>query len=300
MIKLLFIVLIIYVLLISDRARFCFTHPVLVISHFLVDARKYIKYKRWNECKTWGCMNVYIADERQPFGSGKTLNMVAQAFNIYQKFNNKDVFNFSTFEWVKQYVHVYSNIELYGIPYIPLTNSYQLVNVCLNDDVVDNNFHVYIFIFDELGTIFNNRDWKNNLSPDLIAAMFQQRKHHVLILGTVQNFSLFDATLRKICTSVYVCSKFWRLLSLRHYYATDLERANFNTELIDCRSRFVRFASDGLYHSYNTNEAVLKLEKSIVSGDHLSNEEILKLSENNQDTRTLTHVARRFRKHVRG
>ena len=79
--------------------------------------------------KTFGCMDVYIADEKQPFGSGKTLNMIRNAFAIYNQFNDTAVYNFSSGEWVKQYVHVFSNIELRGIPYVPLVNTYQLIQV---------------------------------------------------------------------------------------------------------------------------------------------------------------------------
>lgn len=302
MIKLIVIILLIYFMAAYPEVRyFCF-HPFQTVPHAFHDIRKYIKYKRWNEMKTYGSMDVYVADEKQPFGSGKTLNMIRNAISIYNRFDNTAVYNFGSGEWCKQYVHIFSNIELRGVPYVPLVNTYQLIQVATDepDGYTSEDIHIFVFVIDELGRIFNNRDWKNNLNNDLLSAMLQQRKNHLCILGTVQDFSLFDATLRKLCTNVYVCSKHWRLLTLRHYFATDLERANFNNALVLCRGVYVRFATDLLYNSYNTREVVTNLQKSIAAGEHLSNEEILKVSENNQDTRTLTRVAKRFRKHVRG
>lgn len=301
MIKLIFIILILYFFILYPEFRYFVLHPFQTVPHAIHDIRKYIKYKRWREMKTYGCMDVYIADEKQPFGSGKTLNMIRNAFAIYNQYNDTEVYNFLSGEWVHQYVHVYSNIELRGIPYIPLINTYQLVDVATREeDPEDEDIHIFVFVIDELGRIFNNRDWKTNLNNDLLGAILQQRKNHLVILGTVQDFSLFDATLRKLCTNVYTCTKRWRLLTLRHYYATDLERAGFNNALVMCRGIYVRFATDLLYNSYNTREVVSNLQKSIESGQHLSNEEVLKLADGSTDTRTLTRVAKRFRRHVRG
>ena len=298
MIKFLFIVLFIYILYVFPEFRFFMLHPSCWLYAFK-DIRQWFKYKRWREMRTYGAMDVYIADEKQPFGSGKTLNMIRNALSIYDRFNNTVVYNFSTNDWVTQYVHIYSNIDLVGVPYVKLTNTYQLIQAATNPPG-DDDVHIFVFIIDELGRIFNNRDWKTNLNSDLLGAILQQRKNHLCILGTVQDYSLFDATLRKLCTNVYSCTKHWRMLRLRHYYASDLERANFNLDLVQMRGLYVRFASDLLYNSYDTREVVSDLQKSISSGDHLSNEEILKLSDNNCDVRTLTRVAKRFRKHVKG
>lgn len=299
MIKLLFIIIFLYCLFCYPEMRYFVFHPVICIPHAWHDIRKYIKYKRWREMRTYGCMDIYIADEKQPFGSGKTLNMIRNAFSIYNQFNDTKVYNFESGEWVNQYVHVFSNIELRGIPYVPLINTYQLVSVA-TEPPKDDDIHIFVFVIDELGRIFNNRDWKTNLNSDLLGAILQQRKNHLVILGTVQDYSLFDATLRKLCTNVYSCTKHWRLLTLRHFYAKDIERANFNLDLVAVRGLYVRFATDLLYNSYNTAEVVSDLQKEITAGQHLSNEEVLKLAENTQDTRTLTRVAKRFRKHVRG
>ena len=301
MIKLILIILFFYFLITSVIFRFALFHPRLTGKNFLKDAFNWFKYKRWGELRDYGRMDVYIADERQPFGSGKTLNMVANAYNVYRQYNDVDIFNFKLGKWGKQYVHIYSNIELNGLPYIPLTNSYQLVQVVEkeDDDPDDPDVHIYLFLFDELGRIFNSREWKTNLNSDMMGAILQPRKSHIIILGTVQDFSLFDATLRKICTNVYSCTKKWRFLALRHYYATDLERANFNPELIETRNVFVRFATDKLYNSYDTMQVVGDLKKEIASGERLSNQEILNASQNEKELGSLTRIGKRFRKQIR-
>lgn len=300
MITLILIIVGIYFLFTSYIFRFTLVHIPLVFKNTCKDLYHYFKYKQWREMKTYGTMNIYVADETQPFGSGKTLNMVYQAYNIYRQFDDVEVFNLRAGAWVKQYVHIYSNVKLLGIPYVPLTSTYQLIDVATNDIYQDDNIHIFVFLIDELGRIFNNRDWKTNLNKDMLGALLQQRKNHLCILGTVQDFSLFDATMRKVCTNVYSCSKKWRYLLLRQYYAVDLERANFNADLVKMRGAFVRFATDSLYNSYDTYEIVSDLQKEIESGQHLSNEEILNASENGLDIRSLTRVGKRFKGHVRG
>lgn len=300
MITLILIIVGIYFLFTSYIFRFTLVHIPLVFKNTCKDLYHYFKYKQWREMKTYGTMNIYVADETQPFGSGKTLNMVYQAYNIYRQFDDVEVFNLRAGAWVKQYVHIYSNVKLLGIPYVPLTSTYQLIDVATNDIYQDDNIHIFVFLIDELGRIFNNRDWKTNLNKDMLGALLQQRKNHLCILGTVQDFSLFDATMRKVCTNVYSCSKKWRYLLLRQYYAVDLERANFNADLVKMRGAFVRFATDSLYNSYDTYEIVADLQKEIESGQHLSNEEILNASENGLDLRSLTRVGKRFKGHVRG
>lgn len=300
MILLILIIVGIYFLFTSYIFRFSLVHIPLVLKNTCKDLFHYFKYKQWREMKTYGTMNIYVADETQPFGSGKTLNMVYQAYNIYRQFDDVEVFNLRAGAWVKQYVHIYSNVKLLGIPYVPLTSTYQLIDVATNDIYQDDNIHIFVFLIDELGRIFNNRDWKTNLNKDMLGALLQQRKNHLCILGTVQDFSLFDATMRKVCTNVYSCTKKWRYLLLRQYYAVDLERANFNADLVKMRGAFVRFATDSLYNSYDTYEIVSDLQKEIALGQHLSNEEILNASENGLDVRSLTRVGKRFRGHVRG
>lgn len=265
----------------SPIFRFTILHLPQVLFHAVVDIRKYIAHKRWNEFSGYGRMDIYIADDSQPFGSGKTLNAVRDIRAIYNHYNDVDVYNAELMEWGKQYVHILSNIELLDIPYLPLESTTQITDIVNLPDVTTPDVHIYVIFIDELGRIFNNRDWKTNLSSDLLGALLQQRKQKILLKGTVQDFSLFDATLRKLSSVVYVCKKKWRFLVRDIYVATDLERSGYNTSMISSRGSSCAFATDRLYNSYNTNEVVKDLARNVLEGKQISNYEILQNSMTN-------------------
>lgn len=299
LVKLGLIIGFVYAFVAFPEVRFTVFHFPTVFYNACVDVYKYVRFKRWNECRDYGRMDIYVADERQPFGSGKTLNMVRSALNIYKNYNNVQIFDFETFQWVTQYVHIYSNLKLMNVPYVPLTSTQQMIDISKGEGIPDDgNRHIYLFLFDELGRVFNNREWKTNINTDFLSALLQQRKNKIIVKGTVQDFSLFDATMRKISSKVYSCTKKWRFLTLREYYAHDIERAGFNTELIAVRSLVVNFATDKLYESYDTNEVVGDIVKEIQSGQRLSNEEILNSSGTAGDLNTLTRIHKKYKRRV--
>lgn len=262
----------------SASVRYTLTHLPQVIYYAFVDLRRYIKFKQWNDFKSYGRMDIYCAEPSMPFGSGKTLNMVSDAIKIYNQYNDVEVYDFENECWCNQYVHIISNIELFGVPFVRLESTSQIVDLVEMDDNTDPNLHIYLILIDELGRIFNNRDWKNNLPSDLLGAMFQQRKNKLLIKGTVQDFSLFDATLRKLSSVVYICRKHWRFLIRSTYSATDIERSGYNLEFVQPKGSFCGFATDKLYNSYNTNEVVSDLAKNVLEGKQLTNYEVLQNS----------------------
>lgn len=276
MLLLFFVVLFAFILYRKPVLRYSVFHLPKVTFYAFTDFRKFLKYKRWNEFDGYGRMDIYIADDSKPFGSGKTLNMVADAISIYHNFNDKEVYNFDSDSWSRQYVHIISNLDLIGVPFVKLVSTTQITDLVNLED--DGNIHIYLVLIDELGRIFNNRDWKNNLPSDLLGAILQQRKNCLLLKGTVQDFSLFDATLRKLSSVVYVCQKKWRFLIRDIYTATDIERSGYNISMCSPRGNMCRFATDKLYSSYNTNEVVQDLERSVVEGKQLSNFEILQSS----------------------
>lgn len=287
---LLFLIISILVLVYSPIVRYSLVHLPKVVYNACVDIARYMRYRKWNEFKNFGRMDIYIADDAQPFGSGKTLNAVADTLSIYHNYNDVKVFNEDSGEWCKQYVHIISNIELYSVPFVRLRSTQQITDIVnMSDD--DGNKHIFVILIDELGRIFNNRDWKTNLPSDLLGALLQQRKSKVVLKGTVQDFSLFDATMRKVSSLVYVCHKRWRFLVRDIYTATDLERSGYNTRMIQSRGNRCGFATNRLYCSYNTNEVVEDLVRSISDGTHISNYEILQESMTN-----LPYVAHSKRK----
>lgn len=277
--------------------RYTVFHLFSVLAYAIKDGYRYIKYKRWREFGQFGQMNMYIADSSQPFGSGKTINVTAFARSIYNKYNGLMVWNERLKKWQEQRIVILSNYKLQDIPYTPLSSHGQIVECteCTDDEFVN----VYLILIDEMGTQFNNRSWKDNLSEDLLSAILQQRKNKVAILGTVQDYSLFDATLRKLCANVYVCRKRWRFCRVTTYFAKDVERADGNLSLLTHQGRYVVFASDSLYNAYDTNEKVGKLVKDIQNGDMLTNKEILEHSTSDSEFNAINGIRRKFKGRVK-
>ena len=75
-----------------------------------VDFYTYIKEKKWNDFNYFG-IDMFIG----MFGHGKTLSMTSKARKLYRKYGNS--------------IRFVSNYELKDIPYIPLVNFNQIVNL---------------------------------------------------------------------------------------------------------------------------------------------------------------------------
>lgn len=277
--------------------RYTVFHIFSVFGYAVRDGYKYIKYKRWNEFGEFGQMNMYIAHSSQPFGSGKTINVTAYAKMIYDRYNGKMVYNEKLGKWQEQKICIVGNYRLLDIPYIPLVAHQQIIECTETEN--EEYYICYLILIDEMGTQFNNRSWKDNLSEDLLSAILQQRKNKVAVLGTVQDYSLFDATLRKLCTKVYVCQKHWRFCRVTTYFAKDVERADGNLSLLKPQGTRVLFANDRLYNSYDTNEKVSKLVKDIENGEMLSNKEILEHADSRADFEAMQTVKRKYKRRVK-
>lgn len=296
MFKWLFLVGFVFAFILRPEVRYTCFHFPLVFYNFVVDTYKYFKYKRYNEYKHYGKMQIYVANDKQPFGSGKTLSIVDYVLCVYKRYNGAMVWSESDQKFVEQKIKIFSNVELRGVPYVPLVSYDQLINARTEN----NDTMVQLFLIDELGSQFNNRNWKNNLPPDLLEAVLQQRKSKIAILGTVQDWSLFDATLRKVSAECIVCSKAWRFVVNLVYYAKDMEKANYNTDMIKSHCTRCFLATDKVYASYDTNERVEKIVESARNGEIISNEEILNhASGETSDISTLTSLKRKYKKRVR-
>lgn len=296
MISILLFVAFVFLFFLFPQMRYTCFHFPQVLYHFVYDTYLYFKYKKYNEYTGYGKMQIYVANDKQPFGSGKTLSIVDYVLAVYKRYNDMPVWSESDKKFVAQRIKIYSNVALNGVPYVPLVTYEQIIQASREN----NDTCVQLFVIDELGSQFNNRNWKNNLPPDLLEAILQQRKSKIAILGTVQDWSLFDATLRKVSAECIVCSKAWRFVVNRTYYAKDMEKAGYNTDLIDSHGVKCFFATDKVYHSYDTNERVEKLCAEVKAGEIISNEEILNHANGDSaDLSTVTHIKRKYRKRVR-
>ena len=198
MIKVLLIVgLIFLVCVYLPIVPFTITHFYHIITNGAVDLYKYIKHKERNRCKAYGRIYMITAYRNKVFGSGKTLDMTMLARQIFNKYDGLPVWNENKQEFVTQHIHLISNVELLDVPYTPFTTAEQLKNVVQDED------DVTLFVFDEVGAIWNSRNYKDNISTELLKRLLQVRKNKIGILCTAQRFKFVDALLRQITGSLY-------------------------------------------------------------------------------------------------
>lgn len=290
MIKVLLIVgLIFLVCVYLPIVPFTITHFYHIITNGAVDLYKYIKHKERNRCKAYGRIYMITAYRNKVFGSGKTLDMTMLARQIFNKYDGLPVWNENKQEFVTQHIHLISNVELLDVPYTPFTTAEQLKNVVQDED------DVTLFVFDEVGAIWNSRNYKDNISTELLKRLLQVRKNKIGILCTAQRFKFVDALLRQITGSLYCVNKTWRILSVREYDAVSFENCD-NIDMIKPLSIVFKFVFDKDYHAYDTSAIVEDLKKA----DMLSDSEILAAQgviEPNIDF--ATGIKKRFRKRKR-
>ena len=212
-------------------------------------------------------MNVASGD--QVFGCGKTLSLVKYAIHIYKKYDGLQVWDSEHNAFCTQHIHIISNVNLYGVPYIEWESEKQFT------DLESYNFpkqDITIFLLDEIGTIFNSRTFRNNISPEFLTKLLQSRKNKMCLYSTSQRFLFTDKILRESCSTVTTCRKFWRFITLSDYNAYDLENTT-NPALLKPVSSSIWLATDDDYNSYDTEQLIERLKKN--KDDILSTEEIL-------------------------
>ncbi len=220
----------------------CFPHFIFLV---ILDLVQWLKNRGWTIFEGWG-IHIYIG----PFGQGKTCSMVRDAYSICCTYRN---------------MNVITNLNLIGFPedtkISKLKSAIDIINA------PDNT----IVVIDELGTIWNSRDFADGKTKDgkgggLSKSTFQNiaqcRHRHVMILGTAQHWKFMDILLRRITDEVIVCSSafahpFSRMITNRIYDAKEYELFADNPLLpllpvdVDC---FVQ--TDKLRGLYDTREMV--------------------------------------------
>lgn len=270
-----------FFLVTNHMFRYAIMHLPSTLYWGLHDIYDYIVHKRYNEFTGFGKIENYIASSSQAFGCGKTLTMVNQVRRIYRLYNNKMVFDYEKKIFVKQKIRVFSNVTFTDIPYIPFVGISQFSNI---DEYYKKPYSPYnevfgshdiiLFAVDEIGHVFNSRDFKNNFSTETLTRLLQVRKNKILWIGTSQRWGLVDKIIRETSSTVTTCRKWWRFILLQEYDAYELENAK-NTDIIKPVSSRVWFAFDKDYKSYDTNQLVSDLNKQISQGDIIRTETIL-------------------------
>lgn len=286
---LLILAIIVFVLVYVPIIPFCIKHFYHIVTNGTVDIYKYFKHKEYNRCHFFGRIYMITAYRNKVFGSGKTLDMTMVARYVYNRYNGLPVWNEDKQTFVNQNIHLISNVELLDVPYTPFVSVEQMKNVEQDED------DITIFVFDEVGAIWNSRNYKDNISTELLKRLLQVRKNKIGILCTAQRFKFVDALLRQITGSLFCVNKTWRILSVREYDAVSFENCD-NIDMIKPLSKSYKFVFNKDYAAYDTSALVDDLKKK----DMLTDAEILAAQgviEPNIDF--ATGIKKRYRKRKR-
>ena len=237
----------IFVLVISPLARCVVKNLHRIGLYSVLDVFNYVRYRKWLDFNCYG-IDMFIG----MFGHGKTLSMTHRARLLYQKFGDD--------------LRFISNYKLNDIPYIPLINFNQLVDI---GEEEESSYKGTIVLIDEIENVLSHRNFAN-FPLALLHTLTQQRKKKVYIMCSAQRFFMVDKLFRSITTHVIDCNKFWRFQHCCYYDAWDLENA-MNYNMIKRLANRWWFVRNKDYMSYDTSEMV----KKNTAENFISNDEAL-------------------------
>ena len=256
------------------------THPVSLTFYGIRDCYYYIRHKQANTLGT-GELVAFTG----LFGKGKTLSAVHRVVSAYHAYNGRLVWCPRRKRLVKQRVHVISNVAL-SIPYEEFVGLSQIVHAAESQRAYDDEHDcltVTLVLGDEFSVQMNSRNFKSNIDPLFLNTILTCRHYYISLYYTAQRFGHVDALLRQVTSSVIDCDKLWRFQRLNYYDAWDMEHAA-NPQLIAPYRKDCWFVKDSDYDAYDTLACVGNLNKSMKEGDMLTEEEILKLQQNTEET----------------
>lgn len=242
------IILIGVLLVLSMRLTRCILFNLPYELYYMCkDTYDYFKLRKWTNFSEFG-IDMFIG----MFGKGKTLSMTHKARMLYQMYGDS--------------IRFISNYELKGIPYTPLINFNQIVEL---EDKREEGIQGYVILIDEISSVLSHRNYAK-FPLETLGVLCQQRKCHIYIMCTAQRFFMVDKIWRSITTNVYDCNKIWRFCHFSIYDAWDYENA-MNVQLIKRLGHFWWFVRNRDFESYDTSQLISK--ESI--NEFISNEEAI-------------------------
>lgn len=263
---------IIFISYVSVIFRLIMYHPISTIIYFVKDTYHYFKYRK-KDIYNGGLINCYFAH----FGGGKTLSLAEYATRLFERYNNKKVYDIKEKKWLLQKVTILSNIELNTVPYIKLESLSQIVDYAAAQKEIDKKYNtrsVVLVLIDEASKELNSREFKTNINAETLSAILTCRHVYMSIFYTSQKYKLVDALLRSVTQKCIWCNKVWRFMVQYTYDADELEYSP-NPTLVKSIMRGGFFIKDKHYNNYDTLANVDKLRKQIYFNDRLTAEEIL-------------------------
>lgn len=224
-------------IIISKAFQYLVRIPVftyyLVTDYIKLKIQKYFDYFHF-----WG-LHIYVAK----FGGGKTSSMVQRAYKLAKAYPEMTII---------------TNITLQNFPKHTVIKQLKTI-----DDII-NAPNQTLIVIDEIGTIFNSRDFQNGktMPKMLFQYICQVRHREIMILGTAQRWHFLDKQLRDICDTVNVCRShskhpLTRITTIMQYDALEYDLAYTNA-MITCPPTGVqvRLQTDKSRALYDTKEMV--------------------------------------------
>lgn len=225
----------------------------------------FLIYKSYRKDKLYYGWGIHLFTGK--FGAGKTSVAVIKAYEECKRYPQ---------------LNLLTNLKITNFPkhtnIIPLT--------CV-DDILEAPENTIVLI-DEIGTIFNSRDFmsgKKSVPKSLFQHLAQCRHRKIKIYGTVQRFLLLDKQIRDISATVTECRSsfrhpFSRIITAVLYDIDEYEALVQNPLYVPRASSFdVYIQTEHYRHLYDTMEMV----QGMLEMKYLSDEEILR----NQGTEPL-------------
>lgn len=267
-------------LVLFPTLRCALCHPFQLFLSAVRDLYLYFRRREFNRYAT-GELVAYTG----LFGKGKTLSVVHRVVSAYRHYDNKPVWCPRRKKMVTQRVKVISNVSL-AIPYEDFVSLEQVVLAAERNQEYDDQHDtltVTLVLGDEFSVQMNSRNFKTNIDPLFLNTILTCRHYYISLYYTAQRFGHVDALLRQVTSCVIDCDKLWRFQRLNTYDAWDMENAT-NIQLLQPIARGCWFVRNRDYAAYNTLACVGNLKRSMSAGDMMSEEEILKLQQNTQQT----------------
>ncbi len=199
----------------------------------------YVFFRKKYEFYGWG-LHIFTGK----FGAGKTSLMTAKAYDLCDKYPQ---------------LTVVTNLCLINFP-----EHTQILPLNTIDDILNAPKNCLVLI-DEVGTIFNSRDFmcgKKSFPKELFQFVCQCRKRKLMIYGTAQRFCFVDKQLRDITATVTECFSSFRHPFTRKLtafcYDIDEYEAGQTNPLYEPRpfDASVYIQSEKYRHLYDTAEMV--------------------------------------------
>lgn len=269
--KFIFVIALVFLLVFSVFVRTIVLHPFKTLYYLILDFFNYFRYHRYDSMET-GKLICYTA----LFGGGKTLSCVHYINSLYDRYNNKRIFDINRKMWVVQKVHIISNVDI-NRPYEKFVSLAQIVRVAeqfREIDEINGTLTCTVVLGDEFSVQMNSRSFKTNIDPLFLNTLLTCRHHHIMLVYNSQRFGHVDKLLRDVTTYVVECKKVWRVCIQKTFDAFVLENTT-DPSAVKPLGRRGWFISNKDFEAFDTLACVGNLIKSVERGDMDSEIEII-------------------------